>query len=138
MRFARRSPVPDRPRIILGVGSSSDIAIAELLELCERVLALGNVARPDTIATLLSKQGEAVWNDLAVHYGCGLMFFDAATLEAQTPRLKNPSQAIFRVVGCHGVAEAAALAGVGKNGFLRVEKTVSAHATAALAMVAEF
>ena len=37
-------------------------------------------------------------------------FVDAAALEAETPRLANPSAVVFREVGCHGVAEAAALA----------------------------
>ena len=36
-------------------------------------------------------------------------FFDSATLERETPRLANPSEVVFREVGSHGVAEAAAL-----------------------------
>lgn len=120
------------------MGCSSNTPFEELLALSERVLGLADVTRPDAIATLVAKHGEPVWNNLALHYGCRLMFFDVATLEAQTPRLKNPSDAVFKAVGCHGVAEAAALAGVGKDGFLRVEKTASAHATAALAMLAGF
>lgn len=122
----------------MGMGCSSNTPFEELLGLSERVLGLADVTRPDAIATLVAKHGEPVWHDLALHYGCRLMFFDVATLEAQTPRLKNPSQAVFKAVGCHGVAEAAALAGVGKDGFLRVEKTVSAHATAAVGMLAGF
>ena len=40
-------------------------------------------------------------------------FFDAATLERETPRLRNPSDVVFAEVGCHGVAEGAAMAAAG-------------------------
>ena len=65
--------------------------------------------------------------------GVPLRLFTACELEAETPRLHNPSQAVFTEVGCHGVAEAAALAGVGVEGQLIVAKRKSANATAALA-----
>ena len=60
-------------------------------------------------------------------------FFDAAALEAETPRLANPSDLVFREVGCHGVAEAAALAAAGADGALVVAKTKSKRATCAIA-----
>ncbi len=62
-----------------------------------------------------------------------LRFFDAACLERETPRLANPSDTVFRAVGCHGVAEAAALACAGPEGMLIVAKTKSARATCAVA-----
>jgi cobalt-precorrin 5A hydrolase/precorrin-3B C17-methyltransferase len=40
---------------------------------------------------------------------------------------------VFRAVGCHGVAEAAALAGAGPDGVLVVEKRIGARATCAIA-----
>ena len=40
---------------------------------------------------------------------------------------------VFAITGCHGVAEAAALALAGDSGRLVVEKTKSAHATVAIA-----
>ena len=60
-------------------------------------------------------------------------FFTAAALEAETPRLKNPSEAVFREVGCHGVAEGAALAAAGADGTLVVAKRKSARVTCAIA-----
>ncbi len=60
-------------------------------------------------------------------------FFDPARLEAETPRLANPSDRVFREVGCHGVAEGAALAAAGPEGELIVAKTKSARATCAVA-----
>ena len=51
----------------------------------------------------------------------------------KTPRLKSPSDLVYRETGCHGVAEGAALASVGAAGDLILPKRRSAHATCALA-----
>ncbi len=48
--------------------------------------------------------------------------FDVATLEAETPRLANPSKVVFDEIGCHGVSEAAALAAAGADGTLEITK----------------
>ncbi|KAB2733939.1 cobalamin biosynthesis protein [Brucella intermedia] len=116
------------------MGGSSGVTLNELLALAEQVLARGECVRPDAIATLSAKRADPVWVELASHYDCALCFFDAVRLEQETPRLKNPSDAVFRAVGCHGVAEAAALAVAGPHGILAVEKTASVRATAALAI----
>ena len=60
-------------------------------------------------------------------------FFTSAELEAEAPRLANPSEAVFREVGCHGVAEGAALAAVGPSGRLVLPKRASRRATCAIA-----
>ena len=70
---------------------------------------------------------------VARHFAVPLVTFPAARLEAETPRLANPSDVVFAHTGCHGVAEAAALAQAGEGGRLVVEKTKSAHATVAIA-----
>ena len=62
-----------------------------------------------------------------------LRLFDADTLEAETPRLVHPSDVVFAEVGTHGVSEAAALAQVGAQGRLVVEKRKAAMATCAVA-----
>lgn len=116
------------------MGASSGATFEELVALADQVLSQGSCSRFDAIATLSSKCDEPVWGRLAAHYECALCFFDAKRLENETARLKNPSEAVFRSVGCYGVAEAAALAGAGPNGILMVEKTVSGRATAALAV----
>ena len=121
---------------VLGMGGSSGVTFDELLALAEQVLARGACSRPDAIATFSTKRGEPVWAELASYYACAVCYFDAERLEQETPRLKNPSVAVFRTVGCHGVAEAAALAATGSNGILAVEKTASGRATAALAIAA--
>ncbi|PQA73299.1 cobalamin biosynthesis protein [Brucella oryzae] len=116
------------------MGGSSDVTFDELSALADQVLSQGLCSRPDAIATLSTKRGDPIWTELAAHYACALCFFDAERLEEETPRLKNPSEAVFCSVGCHGVAESAALAATGANGFLMVEKTASGRATAALAV----
>ena len=68
--------------------------------------------------------------------GAPARFFLAAELEAQTRRLANPSDVVFREVGCHGVAEASALAAAGADGELIVAKTRSRRATCAIARAA--
>ena len=121
-------------RAALGMGCSSGVRLEELVSLADRVLSKAGLNRPTVIATLATKQGDPVWLELAALYGCELRFFDAGQLEQETPRLKNPSDVVFASVGCHGVAESAALAAAGMNAALIIEKTVEGRATAALAM----
>ena len=116
------------------MGGSSGVMFDELLALAKQVLTQGACSRPDAIATLNTKRDEPVWAELASYYACALCFFDAGRLEQETPRLKNSSEAVFQAVGCHGVAEAAALAAAGPTSILAVEKTTSVRATGALAI----
>jgi cobalt-precorrin 5A hydrolase/precorrin-3B C17-methyltransferase len=85
------------------------------------------------VASIDVKADETAVHHVAKHFGCPVRFFDAATLEAETPRLKNPSDIVFAEVGCHGVAEGAALAAVGASGELIAEKRKSRRATCAIA-----
>jgi cobalamin biosynthesis protein CbiG len=124
----------DTKHIVLGMGSSSGVSFGELVSLGDRVLASAGVTKPDIIVTLDTKQSEPVWLVLAEHYGCSLCFFTAGRLEEETSRIKNPSEAVFSAIGCHGVAESAALAAAGPDAFLMVEKTVDGRVTAALAV----
>ncbi|MFC7064623.1 cobalamin biosynthesis protein [Brucella rhizosphaerae] len=116
----------DVKRIVLGMGSSSGVKLEELVSLADRVLADAGVIKPDKIATLDIKQNEPVWLALAEHYECSLCFFGAELLEEEAPRIKNPSDVVFATIGCHGVAESAALAAAGPEALLMVEKTVGA------------
>jgi cobalamin biosynthesis protein CbiG len=71
--------------------------------------------------------------ELARQLGAGISAFSPDVLEAETPRLKNPSEMLFARIGCHGVAEAAALAAAGKQAVLIVEKMSSGGVTVAIA-----
>ena len=81
------------------------------------------------VASIDLKADEAAVLEVAKDLGVPARFFSAVVLEAETPRLKNPSEVVFREVGCHGVAEGAALAAAGVNGSLVVTKRKSARVT---------
>jgi len=85
------------------------------------------------IASGALKADERAILDVAARRNLPIRLFDAATLERETPRLANPSDVVFREVGCHGVSEAAALAMAGAAAELIVPKRKSANATVAIA-----
>ena len=126
-----------RPKLAaLGVGCARGCAAEELIALAEQTLQRGNIA-PEAVGCVVSvdvKADEAAIHALAAHFRVPARFFDPAMLETLTPRLENPSEIVFREVGCHGVSEAAALAAAGEGARLTVAKQKSAHATAALAL----
>jgi len=125
-----------QPRTLaLGVGCERGCAAGELIVLVRARLQEAGLA-PQALAGVFSldiKADEAAVHALAENLGVPARFFDAAALEAEAPRLANPSEAVFREVGVHGVAEGAALAAVGEAGALILPKAKSARATCALA-----
>ena len=121
--------------LALGLGCERGCAPEELIDLAERTLAAGGLA-PEAVACVASldlKADEPAVSAVADRLGVPLRLFDAATLERETPRLTAPSDVVFRAVGCHGVAEAAALACAGADGTLAQPKTRSARGTCAIA-----
>lgn len=128
-----------RTELTLGVGCARHCPPEELAELVRTALqeAGFNAAALAGVFSLDLKADEAAVLDLAEDLGIPARFFSAATLEAQTPRLANPSEVVFAEVGCHGVAEAAALAAAGPAGRLVVQKRKSANATVAIALAPE-
>ena len=124
-----------RRRFALGVGCERGVAASELADLVERTLAGAGVSHRSLagVFSLDLKMDEPAVHALAGSLGLPVRFFDPPALEALTPRLASPSEKVFGEVGCHGVAEAAALAAAGERGTLRVAKTKSKRATCALA-----
>ncbi len=121
--------------LVLGMGCERHAKPDEAVALAEEALAKGGFAR-ESLAVVCSidlKADETAIHAVAAHFGVPARFFSAAVLEAEAPRLKNPSEVVFAEVGCHGVAEGAALAAVGASGELAVEKIKSKGATAAIA-----
>ncbi|HSF94006.1 MAG TPA: cobalamin biosynthesis protein, partial [Thermohalobaculum sp.] len=119
----------------LGVGCARNCPAGEMAELVDRALAEAEIA-PGAVAGVFSldlKADEPAVNALARRLGVPVRVFDAARLETEAPRLANPSDVVFAEVGCHGVAEGAALAGAGPDAVLAVAKRKSANATVALA-----
>lgn len=121
--------------LALGVGCERDVAPEELIALARKTLTEAGLA-PESVATVVSvdvKMDEAAVHAVAEAFGRPARFFTPERLEVETPRLASPSDIVFREVGCHGVAEAAALATVGTNGVLVVEKQRSKRSTCAIA-----
>ncbi|QEE47694.1 precorrin-3B C(17)-methyltransferase [Rhizobium sp. WL3] len=125
--------------LVLGMGCERHAKPAEAITLAEEALTKGGFARQSlaAVCSIDLKADETAIHAVAAHFGVPARFFTAATLEAEAPRLKNPSEVVFAEVGCHGVAEGAALAAVGQTGALVVEKIKSKGATAAIAQATE-
>ena len=137
---ARAGGSPDtlvyRPRrLAIGIGCERGTTADEIASLTRACLDAAGLA-PGAAAGVFSidlKSDEPAVHALAESLGVPARFFGAADLEAEAPRLRNPSDLVYREVGCHGVAEGAALAAAGAQGELVVEKTKSARATCAIA-----
>ena len=126
------------PVLALGAGCERGADGGELIALAEKTLQNSGLSSR-AVACVVStdaKMDEAAVHALAVYLGVPARFFPADALEKETPRLANPSAEVFRAVGSHGVAEAAALAAAGAKGALIVPKTKSARATVAVARAA--
>lgn len=138
------APGPERlvyhpQRFALGVGCARDADPATLSAQVFEMLAQSDIA-PGAIAsvnTLDLKADEPAMHALAAELGVPLRVFAAEALEAEAARLATPSEVVFAEVGCHGVAEGAALAAVGPEGVLVQPKRKTATTTCALARVAD-
>ena len=125
-----------RPQILaVGIGCERGTEAEEVAVLLNQVLGSAGLSSLSLacLASIDAKMDEPALRAVAGRFGLPLRFFDAVRLERETPRLANPSDAVFRAVGCHGVAEAAALACAGPGSKLIVAKTKSARATCAIA-----
>ncbi len=146
IRITDRAPAPNEsalvlhpPVLALGVGCERGADPAELAALvhdtlAEHGLAAGAVA---LIASLDLKSDESAVLALASGLDVPARFFTAAELLAETPRLKTPSETVFRAVGCYGVAEGAALAAAGKGASLIAAKQIRGGVTCAIARATE-
>lgn len=124
-------------RFVLGMGCERGASVEDTLALAIETLAEAGISASDVtaVASIDSKSDEPAILAVSAHLGVPLKLFSAAALEAETPRLKNPSARVFQLLGCHGVAEAAALAAAGVSASLVVPKRKSAFATAAIAEI---
>lgn len=126
------------PTLALGVGCVRDCSPGELENLARETLARHHLSAL-SVACVVSidlKADEPAVLALGRALEVPVRFLDAETLERETPRLSRPSETVFREVGAHGVAEAAALSAVGPKGHLLVPKTKSPRATVAVARCA--
>ncbi|WEX76070.1 cobalamin biosynthesis protein [Sinorhizobium numidicum] len=130
-----KGPIATTAKLVLGLGCERGTAPEEVIAVAERALAGAGASAREVVfvASLDARAGEPAIHAAARHFSVPVRFFNAATLEAESPRLQNPSEIVFAHTGCHGVAEGAALAGAGQDAVLIVPKVRSARATAAVA-----
>ncbi len=126
-------------RLTLGVGCARNCPPEDLAALVRDVLGEAGVAPAavHSVNTITLKADEPAIIALADDLAVPLRLFEADALEAETPRLVNPSEVVFAEVGAHGVAEAAALAQAGPAGEFLVTKRKTANATCALVIAPE-
>ncbi|MEM8749626.1 MAG: precorrin-3B C(17)-methyltransferase [Pseudomonadota bacterium] len=121
--------------LVVGVGCERGCDPDHAVELVERTLEENGLFKGSVraVVSLDLKADEPAIHAVAKKLDVEARFFDAETLEAETPRLQNPSDIVFAEVGCHGVSEGAALAAVGPDGALVVPKVKTSKATVAIA-----
>ncbi|MEX2648642.1 MAG: cobalamin biosynthesis protein, partial [Alphaproteobacteria bacterium] len=123
------------PVLTLGVGCERGASFDSILALYHRALGECGLTH-NAIACVVSldlKASEPAIDEFAERAYRPFRVFSAAELEEETPRLANPSDVVFAEVGCHGVAEAAALRAAGPDAELVVPKIVGDRATIAIA-----
>ena len=120
--------------VVIGIGVTEAASAREAMALVEEILS-GPLedARPVAIATIFGRAEHVAVQGVAGYLGVPVVVFDAARLERETPRLMNPSESLYERIGCHGVAEAAALAAAGVQSNLLVGKTKHGGVTIAVA-----
>ncbi|MFM2281454.1 MAG: hypothetical protein RLZZ444_3685 [Pseudomonadota bacterium] len=122
-------------KAMLGIGFSSTATADDLSRAVAAALAETGLGTADIgeLATLEQRAQMPAFQSLAQQHGWPVTTYPAARLEEETPRLANPSEAVFRSVGCHGVAEAAALAAAGPGARLILPKFRVNKVTVAIA-----
>lgn len=122
-------------RLWLGFGLSEAALADDAAQAIRDLLGVMKL-QPDDLAgvgTIDRRAEHPAVHSVEILLGRPVRLFSAARLERETPRLRNPSETIFRLMGCHGVAEAAALALAGEGAEIVVEKRLMRRVTVALA-----
>jgi len=101
-----------QPLLVAGLGCNRGCRLEPLLALLDDTLTSHGLQRSDLrgLASIELKQDEKGLHELAAELGLPITFYPAAVLRDYGDRLSRKSAIVFRETGCHGVAEAAALA----------------------------
>ncbi len=120
---------------VIGIGCERGVSIDDVRSLLETSLADAGVALGAVacLATIDLKENERAFRELASEWGLPLRLHTAAELEEETSRVQNTSAYVFETVGCHSVAEAAALRSAGASAELVVPKRKNERVTCAIA-----
>jgi cobalt-precorrin 5A hydrolase/precorrin-3B C17-methyltransferase len=121
--------------LTMGIGCERGASAEEVRALVTQCLASAGLS-PLSVAGIFSialKAAEAAIHSVAESLAAPARFFTSDELLAETSRLTERSDIVFRETGCWGVAEGAALAAAGADAVLVVAKQRSARATCAVA-----
>lgn len=132
---ANKQIVLTPPTLALGIGCERHAPAEGLIEFVSNVLAEEGLD-PAAIATIGSvdlKGDEPALKGLSKALDRPTRLFSVEALEELTPHLPNPSDVVFQEIGCHGVAEASALALAGRDARFAVEKRRNGPYTCAIA-----
>ena len=126
-----RTAVLRPPSLVLGIGSSSGVSAAEVLDLVDRTLEAAGLSAAcvTTVATADAKASEPGILAACTERGWDLVTFSSELLSGVA--VPHPSDAPLRAIGTPSVAEAAAL--LASGGALVVDKQKSPMATCAVA-----
>jgi cobalt-precorrin 5A hydrolase len=116
------------PRTAIGIGASSKAVAADILKLIRECVS---VIAPGTVLATLDRRSE-IASSVANTLGIDLVLLSADTL-AKVQGVKTRSAASMSNTGSGSVAEAAALAAVGPDAKLVLERQVGTQCTCALA-----
>lgn len=100
------------PLLAAGLGCNRGCPLESLLVLLDQTLAEHGLRRDDlrALASIELKRDEPGLHQLAETLNLPIYFYPAVVLREYDDRLSRKSEIVFRETGCHGVAEAAALA----------------------------
>ncbi|MDW3205617.1 MAG: precorrin-3B C(17)-methyltransferase [Alphaproteobacteria bacterium] len=123
------------PTLALGIGCERHAPAEGLIDFLNDVFAEEGLdpSAVAAIGTVDLKGDEAALKAASRHLDRPIRLFSAVELEALTPHLPNPSDVVFQEIGCHGVAEASALALAGRDARFAVEKKRRGPYTCAIA-----
>lgn len=101
-----------QPMLVAGFGCNRGCPLESLLALLDQTLTGHGLQRGDlrALASIELKQDELGLHRLAETLKLPIHFYPASVLCEYSDRLSRKSEIVFRETGCHGVAEAAALA----------------------------
>lgn len=123
------------PTLAIGIGCERHAPADGLIQFVTDMLREADVSA-DAIAaigTVDLKADEPCLKALSAHLQRDVRLFSPPELEAFTPHLPNPSDRVFKEIGCHGVAEASALGLAGRDARFVVEKRRRGPYTCAIA-----
>jgi len=112
------------PCFFLGVGVSGQDFPAHFIFELKQILRQKNIHHITAMTTWDQKQNHPLIKALENEFEVPLLAFSVAQLEEQTPFVANPSRKLYARLGCHSVAEAAAMAAAGEKAKLVMEKTI--------------